>query len=334
MDPRILGIPFLAGPTAVGKTGLALAIARPADALILSVDARQVYRGMDKGTGKPGEADVRAVHRLLDIWEPEDRGTAVRFAEEFHREVVSAWSAGRRVLATCGSGFYLDACLGRVDPMPRIDPAVRGKIRAEAERAGPRALRDRLRTVDPETAERLSERDTQRLLRALEVWESTGRPLSRWHKTGHGPLDVRDGPPIFLLARPREELNRRIAERCRAMLESGLEDEIRELLSEGLAASSPAFKTLGYAEWLAVVLGKMDRDEATDLFIRKTRQYARRQMTWFRNRYRGVRELSWPRGESAAGMARRILAALPEKWGLPESGPGSARRRMESENGP
>jgi tRNA dimethylallyltransferase len=317
VDTHILSTPFLVGPTAVGKTDVAVALARPAKALILSVDARQVYRRLDKGTGKPEEPKVRAMHRLLDIWEPAEQGTAAAFAREFWRVLTKAWSEGERVLVTCGAGLYMDACLGRIDAMPQVDPAVRRRLRAQWSEEGGEALHQRLRTVDPETAARLSPRDAQRVLRALEVWETTGKPLSRWQRSGHGPLDVQEGPPVFLLSRPTAELSERISARCRAMVESGLEEEIRQLLAEGVGPSAPAFKTLGYAEWLPVVLGERSPEEAMDLFIRRTRQYARRQMTWFRNRYIGVRMLRWECDVSPEEIAEKILAELPPDWGFP-----------------
>jgi tRNA dimethylallyltransferase len=305
------------GPTAVGKTDVAVALARPAKALIFSIDARQVYRRLDKATGKPEDSRIRTMHRLLDIWEPAEQGTAAGFAREFWRLLAEAWSEGQRVLVTCGAGFYMDACLGRIDAMPQVDPAVRRKLRAQWEEEGGEALHERLGAVDPETAARLSPRDAQRVLRALEVWETTGRPLSRWQRSGHGPLNVQKGPPVFLLSRPAADLSERISARCHAMVESGLEEEIRQLLAEGVGPTAPAFKTLGYAEWLPVVLGEKSPEEALDLFIRRTRQYARRQMTWFRNRYAGVRTISWDCDVPPEEIALEILAELPPDWGFP-----------------
>jgi tRNA dimethylallyltransferase len=174
---------------------------------------------------------------------------------------------------------------------------------------------EELAGVDPAAARRLAPADAQRILRALEVWEATGRPLSSWQRSGHGPLDVSDGPPMVLLLRGRDDLSRRIAIRCEAMISGGLESEIRGLLGAGLTPDAPAFKTLGYAEWLPAVLGERSRDDAMDLFVRNTRRYARRQTTWFRNRYRGQRVLTVAPSEDPAESSGRVGEDLGADWG-------------------
>jgi len=330
VDPRARRIPFLVGPTAVGKTDVAVAIAEPAGATILSVDARQVYRGLDAATGKPDRADVRARHRLLDIWEPSEQGTAADFASRFWSAAEDVWTSGGRVLVTAGAGFYMDACLGRVDPMPPVDERVRRALRERWDAGERDALYEKLMAVDPETAGRVGARDAQRVLRALEVWEASGEPLSRWQRTGHGPLDTSGGPTVILLTRSMDDLSGRIARRCSAMVASGLEDEIRSLLEGGVPDSSPAFKTLGYTEWLPVVRGETGPAEALELFIRNTRQYARRQLTWFRNRYSGVRTLDVAPDEPAVETAARLEKLLPRRWGTPTGKTASRGRRGRS----
>ncbi|MBD3335066.1 MAG: tRNA (adenosine(37)-N6)-dimethylallyltransferase MiaA [Candidatus Eisenbacteria bacterium] len=286
---RVRRIPFLVGPTACGKTDVALELNRRTGRTLLSIDARQVYRGLDAATGKPESKEERRLHRLIDIWEPTERGSAGRFARRFYEEVERLGEGG--CLAVGGSGLYLDAVLGRIDPMPPVDPRLRGALQREWDARGGATLYEELQRLDPETAARLAPRDRQRILRALEVVRQTGRPLSAWQTSGHGPLDVSGGPPIIVLLRDRNDLRRRIEARCRAMAAGGLEEEIRALLDRGVPEDAPGFKTLGYAEWLPVFQGRADRVETMERFIVNTWHYARRQMTWFRNRYTGTREI-------------------------------------------
>ncbi|MBU2690255.1 MAG: tRNA (adenosine(37)-N6)-dimethylallyltransferase MiaA [Candidatus Eisenbacteria bacterium] len=319
--PSVRRIPFIVGPTGVGKTDVALTIARSGEALILSIDARQAYRRLDRATGKPAEISEREIHRLLDIWNPDTPSSAARFSKAFHDELRKARNQRRRFLAAGGSGLYIDAILGRIDPMPEIDPSLREALRREWDKSGGEALHQRLREVDPETAGRIAPRDAQRILRALEVWHQTGIPLSGWHRSGHGSYDLRQGPLIFFLARDPNDLRERITDRCRAMVEAGLVGEIRELLDEGLSPNAPGFKTLGYQEWLRYVQGECDEKSAMDQMILKTWQYARRQMTWFRNRYIGIKRIEIPPDEPAGDTAARIVRQLPGEWGTSESEP-------------
>jgi tRNA dimethylallyltransferase len=192
-------------------------------------------------------------------------------------------------------------------------PPADEKLRAEYERLlaaeGPAALHARLARVDSETAARLAPRDTQRVIRALEVAEGTGKPLShRFLDDTEAVCDPRT--PVFYLTRPRRELYERIEERCRKMVAAGLPEEVRRLLDSGIPRDAAGFKTVGYAEWADWVLGKSSREEAMDLFLRNSRRYAKRQETWFRNRHPQRIEIVIGEGEDSARTGERILHEL------------------------
>jgi tRNA dimethylallyltransferase len=290
-------------------------LAEAADALILSVDSRQALRGLDVGTAKPPAGALRQRHRLLDLWDPAVGGSAEAFARAFWREAAACARAGRRVLAVGGSGLYLDACLGRLDDIPPVPAQVRERLRAWARGRPTPELHAELTRVDPATARRLKPGDRQRILRALEVHEATGRPLSHWQRTGHGRLDISGRACVIVLVRRPEDLRRRIRERCEAMVREGLEEEVRSLVSRGLGPETPALRTLGYREWRGVVTGAYGPEEGLRRLELATWRYARRQMTWFRNRYRGQHLVEIPPGEPPEVTAERVRPLLPPDWG-------------------
>lgn len=301
---------YLVGPTAVGKTGVAIEVAEELGAEILSLDSRQVYRRLELGTAKPTAAEqARVRHHLIDLYEPTQRISAVRVAADYARASAQVRARGRRVLAVGGSGLYVDACLGRLDPMPPRSPQHRAEHARIREAQGTAELHRRLGAVDPDGAARLSPHDFPRISRALEVYEVSGRPIGDF-RTRPDTLDLTGGPPMVLLMRDRDELYARIERRARAMLEEGLLAEVERLLAEGVPADCPAFESIGYSEFAAVLRGETLLEEATEVFIRRTRRYAKRQITWFRNRYRGVRELTIAPGEASSETAGRVLQEL------------------------
>ncbi len=301
---------YLVGPTAVGKTAVGIHLAKRLNAEILSIDARQVYKRLEIGTAKPNSRELCEVaHHLIDLYEPVEPVSAAAFAHRFQEARRDIESRGRHALAVGGSGLYVDACLGRLDAMPPANEPIRARHRKIREQEGTAALHRRLEEIDPETANRLSARDFQRISRALEVFESSGIPMST-QQLHPGPLDLRSGPPMILLLRPRQELNERIETRARAMVSRGLLDEVRRLLDEGIPPDCPAFESIGYGEFARVLGGQIPMAEAVEAFIKRTRRYAKRQVTWFRNRYRGVIEIKIPAGERAEETAWRAVAAL------------------------
>ncbi len=299
---------FLVGATAVGKTAVGIELARTLGAEILSVDSRQIYRRLEIGTAKPTREEcARVRHHLIDLCEPEDRMSAARFAALFHEARARLERAGVRPLAVGGAGLYVDACLGRLDPLPPADEALRSRHRAWVAEQGEAALHARLSRVDPASAARLSPADVQRVSRALEVYELTGKPLSELHSLP-GRLDLTGGPLMVHLSRAREGLYRRIEQRARAMMAAGLLDEVARLLEAGATADCPAFESIGYSEFARVLTGEISEAEALEGFILRTRRYAKRQLTWFRNRYAGIHELRVEEGEPPQQTAERIVA--------------------------
>ena len=271
----------LAGPTASGKSAIALALAETFPLEIISVDSAQVYRGMDIGTAKPTAAErARVPHHLIDIVEPTEAYSAARFAADATRLIGEINARGRAALLVGGTMLYLKALLDGLDALPERDADVRAAIDAQAAALGWPALHARLAEVDPVTAQRLQPNDAQRIQRALEVWQLTGRPLSQ----AHGQRD-RPGLALPLLAlepRARGWLHERIAARFHAMLRDGLVDEVRALRARGnLDAALPSMRCVGYRQvWQALDAG--DLGAVAERGIAATRQLAKRQLTWLR----------------------------------------------------
>jgi len=305
--------PFLVGPTGTGKTAVGVVLARAWSAEVLSVDSRQAYRGLDLATAKPTAAErAAAPHHLLDLFEPTEVASAADFARRFHAALVEIRGRGRRALAVGGSGLYVDACLGRLDRLPPANPAIRAEHARILATEGPGRLHARLREVDPETAARLAPADRQRISRALEVYRLTGIPLSRLQTRG-GPLDVRGAPPLVLLVRGRDDLRERIAVRARTMLGAGLLEELEAVLAAGVPADAPALQAIGCRDFVRLLRGETTREAALEAFVRRTQQYAKRQMTWFRNRYRGISPLDLAPEEPPETTAARVRERLESR---------------------
>ncbi|HSB25488.1 MAG TPA: tRNA (adenosine(37)-N6)-dimethylallyltransferase MiaA [Burkholderiaceae bacterium] len=277
MTPRAL---VLAGPTASGKSALALALAQHIELEIISVDSAQVYCGMDIGTAKPG-ADERAQvpHHLVDILDPSERYSAARFAADASRLIGEINRRGRLALLVGGTMLYVKALLGGLDTLPEADPGLRAAIDARAATHGWPALHAELARVDPATAARLAPHDAQRIQRALEVWQLSGQPLSRLQGRQATGLAL---PLIALEPRDRSWLHVRIAERFDQMLSAGLLDEVRGLRARGdLHIGLPSIRSVGYRQaWLALDSGELDG--LRERGIAATRQLAKRQLTWLR----------------------------------------------------
>ncbi len=276
---------FLAvvGATATGKTALSLAIARAVGGEIVSVDSRQIYRGMDVGTDKAA-ADVRArvPHHGIDIRDPDESYSAGEFARDAAGWMRGIRARGRLPVLAGGTGFFLKALMEPLFEEPRLDPGKVARLRAFLGRRGARELERWVRALDPERAPLAVAGGTQRIGRTLEVALLTGRTLSWWHRTGRGSAPPAEGM-VAVLEVPREELYRRIDERVGAMAERGLVEEVRALGARGYRAEDPGMSGTGYREILAHLEGRASLEEALDATRRATRRYARRQLTWFRN---------------------------------------------------
>lgn len=279
MSPRAL---CLAGPTAAGKTAVALAFAARRPVEVVSVDSALVYRGLDIGTAKPSAAERAAVpHHLVDIVDPTEPYSAARFVADATRLIDEIRSRGRLPLLVGGTMLYFKALREGLDAMPAADPAVRAALDARAAAVGWPALHAELARVDPPTAAQLAPNDAQRIQRALEVWQLTGRPLSAWH--GAPRTAAADLPLVSLEPESRAWLHARIAERFDAMLAAGLVDEVRALRARGdLHPDLPALRCVGYRQaWEALDRGTLEG--LRDAGIAATRQLAKRQITWLRS---------------------------------------------------
>lgn len=273
------------GPTASGKTALAIDLVERGPFEIISVDSGMVYRGMDIGTAKPDAATLaRVPHRLIDIRDPADAYSAAEFRRDALREMDAITAAGKIPLLTGGTMLYFKVLLEGLAAMPEANPDVRARLDAEAAAHGWPALHARLATVDPISAARLQPNDSQRLQRALEVWELTGKPLSQWHAEQAPP----EPPPYRLLQLAvsppdRHLLHQRIEQRFDLMLEQGLIDEVTRLRARpDLHADLPSMRAVGYAQVWSYLDGDIDATEMRLRGIYATRQLAKRQFTWLK----------------------------------------------------
>jgi tRNA dimethylallyltransferase len=274
-------VAVLLGPTAVGKTGVALELAREMGAEIVNADSLQLYRQLDIGTAKPTAAERALVpHHLLDVVDPPDLYDAARFSQEGRAILAALHDRGVIPLVVGGTGLYIKALLSGLFVHGDPDPCIRRQLRQELTDLGLSHLHERLRRLDPASAWRLHPRDTYRILRALEVIQATGHPLSALQEAHQ----FRDSPYRVLklgLRRPREELNRRIEARVEAMLAQGWLDEVQGLISRYPPHLKP-FQALGYRHLIAFLQGRWGWEEAIELLKRDTRRYAKRQLTWFK----------------------------------------------------
>ena len=276
----------LAGPTASGKTGLALALARRWPVEIVSVDSALVYRGMDIGTAKPSaEEQAAAPHHLLDIITPAQSYSAAQFVADARRLIDEIRGRGRWPLLVGGTMMYFKALVDGIDEMPAADPAIRAAIDAEAAAVGWPAMHAQLAQVDADTAARLAPNDSQRIQRALEVFRAGGTPLSVLHRRARRAAPARDGALVALEPVSRAWLHERIAARFDAMLAGGFLDEVRRLRADpALNLDLPSMRCVGYRQaWEALdVSDPPDMAGLRERGIAATRQLAKRQITWLR----------------------------------------------------
>jgi tRNA dimethylallyltransferase len=274
---------FLTGATAVGKSGVGLALARRLGAEIISLDSMAIYRGMDIGTAKPTAAQRAAVpHHLIDVVEPAGEFSVAQYVDAAAATVADVHRRGREVLFVGGTPLYLKSLLRGLFDGPPADWELRLEIEAELASVGQAALHERLTQVDPVAASVIHPHDTRRMIRALEVYRATGEPIS------HQQLTFEEGRPavecrVFVLRRKREELHCRIERRVEAMFEAGLVDEVRRLTSDGRVLGRTASQAVGYREVLALLAGEYGRDEMIERIKARTRRFAKRQGTWFRS---------------------------------------------------
>ena len=275
---------FIMGPTASGKTDLAIELARQLPVDVISVDSALVYRDMNIGTAKPSPEELaQAPHRLIDIVAPTEAYSAARFREDALREMADITASGRIPLLAGGTMLYFRALEQGLSSLPQDNEEIRKQLLDEAGKIGWHGMHRRLADVDPAAARRIHPNDPQRIQRALEVYMVSGRPLTELQKECTGSaLPYR---PIKLVQSPwsREELRERIALRFRQMLVLGFEQEVRELLEKyRLTPDLPSMRSVGYRQMLGYIRGDIDYDEMVSTGITATRQLAKRQMTWLR----------------------------------------------------
>jgi len=272
---------IIVGPTAVGKTELSLQLAEILNGEIVSADSRQVYKYMDIGTAKPTADDLaRAPHHFIDIKTPDQYYSAGEYGREARRCVKDIISRGNTPIVVGGSGFYIQALVDGLFA-PRIsDPVVKERWRAKIREEGLDAVFKKLRAVDPQTAAALHPNDAQRVVRALEVWELSGKPISSFRKGEETPASFQS---LFIgLNRDRQKLYRRIEGRVDAMLGSGLIDEVQRLEQLGYSSQLNALRTVGYQEVFEYLHGELQLDAVIEMIKMNTRRFAKRQLTWFR----------------------------------------------------
>ena len=279
MNHKLIAI---VGPTASGKTRLSVELAAHIGAEILSFDSMQIYRGMDIGTAKPTIEERKGIpHHMIDIADPREDYSVSRFVEEADKLLQELLSQGKPVVLVGGTGLYIDSLMKGLEFAPRPETGIREELTAIAQEQGIEVLMERLRRVDPESAERIHPSNQKRVIRALEIYLETGKTMTQHN------LETQELPPKY---RPlwigldyvnREALYSRINRRVDLMIEQGLLDELERLLAQGIPESATSMQAIGYKELMGYIRGEVSLEEATELLKQSSRRYAKRQRTWF-----------------------------------------------------
>jgi len=299
---------FIVGPTGIGKTFLSQLIAQKLPVEIISADSRQIYRYMDIGTAKPDRSfRERVAHHFIDICDPDDYYSAGIFGRQARKVVNGIFSRGALPLVVGGSGFYIKALTDGIFEFEVKDEQVRQQLDERVKAQGLAALYAQLQKVDPEYAAKISPNDRQRILRALEVFEVSGKPFSFFHRQKPEAADFE--PVLWGLDMERSALYRRINQRVDDMLAQGLIDEVRSLLQRGYDASLNALNTVGYKEVIEYLHERLSYEEMRELIKRNSRRYAKRQLTWFR----ADKRIVWQSVETSADLeqlATKIISRM------------------------
>lgn len=298
--PRVL---FIVGPTASGKTAASLELAAHAHIEIVNADSRQVYRGMSVGTGKPTPDQLASVpHHLIDVAAPDERYNLARFLLEARAAITGVVSRGATPVVVGGTGQYVWG-LAEGWHAPAVPPnqTLRAELAEEARLHGPEALHERLRDVDPRSAETIDPRNVRRVVRALEVWHETGAPFSRQRRKSPPGFE----PVLLGIAPERATLRQRAADRVDAMFKGGWPEEVRQLLDAGYGPEQPSFSSVGYREVAAYVQGNMTLDETAERVKSATHRLIRRQATWFKA---SDQRIAW--SPDAGTLAADVLRTL------------------------
>lgn len=290
-------IPALTGPTASGKSALAMALSQECGWDIVSCDSRQVYRGMDIGTAKPDQAEQSSVrHWLIDLIEPSETYSLYRYFSDAEGVIDQLHTKGKRCIVCGGTGLYMRTLIDGVGGQEESDPEIRDMLTQRAVLEGTEKMHDELKKVDPVSASKIHSNDAQRIIRALAVYCQTGKPLSLLQK-----IKERPGKYKYLVVKltiDRDKLYEQINKRVDAMISMGLYDEFRMLVKKGYTADSPGLQCVGYREFFPYEQGAISFHDAVELIKRNTRRFAKRQVTWFAHQQNGI-EVDISRGMDA-----------------------------------
>ena len=308
-----ISVTFIFGCTGCGKGALGRVLAERLEAEIVSADSMKIYRRMDIGTAKPS-ATVRAriPHHLIDVAEPSEDFSVARFVELADRAIQTIHGRRRPVLAVGGTALYIKALSEGLFEGPSADEGIRARLKERAQESGPATLHAELRVVDPIAAERIHPNDLRRIVRALEVFELTGKPISALQTQWDNERTVYDCNFVGL-RRELEDQNQRTNLRVRQMIDAGLVDEVRALLTEGPPLSHTARQAVGYAEIIEHLSGKAALAEAVEKIKINTRQLAKSQRTWFK-RFRPVHWIDLQPDSSVEEVADALIAARGPQW--------------------
>ena len=309
MNTKIICI---AGPTASGKTALAVALAKELDAEVVSCDSMQIYRGMDIGTAKPTKEEMQGIpHHMLDVAAPGEDFSVSRYCEMASPIVDDILARGKHVIVAGGTGLYMDALIRGNSFAPCPSTGMREKLEKQADEEGMQAMLDLLTSIDPQAAAKLHLADRKRILRALEVYYETGDTI-----TAHN-LKTQAIPPKYqaiwfgLEDQERSALYKRIDQRVLEMMDLGLLDEIKRLLSQGISEKSTAMQAIGYKEFLDALAGRCSMEEAIAQVQQSSRHYAKRQLTWFR-RNSSIHWLVRQQGDTTKEILEKARQVLGE----------------------
>ncbi len=309
MKPNVL---VVCGPTASGKTALAAALAKALNGEVVSADSMQIYRRMDIGTAKPTAEEMGGVpHHMIDVADPEENWSVARYVEEAVPVVDGIMARGRLPIIAGGTGLYIDHLIaGRRFAPFEAASGLREELQARVKAEGLPALRAQLERVDPEAAARIHPNDEKRIVRALEVYLSTGKTITQHDRESRQVPDRYAPLTIALSFKDRADLWERIDRRVDGMMERGLEQEVRRLLAEGIPPGCTAMQAIGYKEIAAAILEGRPVSEGADEVKLRSRQYAKRQLTWFR-RNQGTHWFLWdkiPDFSSALAFSTKLAA--------------------------
>ena len=310
-QPKLL---VICGPTASGKTALGVALAQALGGEVVSADSMQIYRGMDIGTAKPTKEEMGGIpHHMLDVADPAEDYSVARYVHDADACVRDILSRGKLPIVVGGTGLYIDNLIAGRDFAP-FTGAWREKLQARAREEGLPVLHEELRRIDPDRAEKLHPNDEKRILRALEVWYETGETITAHDERTRSLPPKYDALRVCLQFSRREDMWDRIDRRVDLMMEAGLEEEVRSLLTSGVPPTATAMQAIGYKEFASALRGEEPIAQAVAEVKLRSRQYAKRQLTWFR-RTPDIRWLTWENTPDLA-LGRQKVTAYMEEFGI------------------